>query len=397
VVEVAGDRTLAASCCRRAAEGMKVSTTSERARTSQRLVLELLQSDLPEARHTRDNEVDQWSARLGVGLPRFPSRTPDEAPAADLSHPAIAVNLDACIQCTRCLRACRDEQANDVIGLALRGPQAKIVFDMDDALGASTCVACGECVQACPTGALSPARDAALQPVTKQVDSVCPYCGVGCQLTYHVADDGAPAPTAVSPSSAVATAEAQAEGIVFTPASPTDRIVFVEGRNGPANDGRLCVKGRYGLDYARHPQRLTAPLIRLPGAPKDPALALDPAVARAGFREVFVHSPRVEGIHLRHAPVARGGIRLSDRHDDLRTEVLDLASAAPVRRRFAFDDDDRALGEDPGAPHRTELVEQRLGQDRTGGASRTSRRGGKDQPAGFTGGSRRCSMATSAP
>ena len=108
VVEVAGERTLAASCCRRAAEGMKVSTTSERARTSQRLVLELLQSDLPEARHTRDNEVDQWSARLGVGLPRFPSRAPDEAPTADLSHPAIAVNLDACIQCTRCLRACRD-------------------------------------------------------------------------------------------------------------------------------------------------------------------------------------------------------------------------------------------------------------------------------------------------
>jgi len=269
VVEVAGERTLAASCCRRAAEGMKVSTTSERARASQRLVLELLQSDLPEARHTRDNEVDAWSARLGVGLPRFPARPAGEAPAADLSHPAIAVNLDACIQCTRCLRACRDEQANDVIGLALRGPQAKIVFDMDDPMGASTCVACGECVQACPTGALAPARDAALQPVTRAVDSVCPYCGVGCQLTYHVADEAAPV-AAAAPGAA---------------AAPPDRIVYVEGRDGPANRGRLCVKGRYGFDYARHPQRLTAPLIRLPGAPKDPALALDPAVARAWFRE----------------------------------------------------------------------------------------------------------------
>ena len=267
VVEVAGERTLAASCCRRAAEGMKVSTTSERARASQRLVLELLQSDLPEARHTRGNEVDQWSARLGVGLPRFPARPAGEAPAADLSHPAIAVNLDACIQCTRCLRACRDEQANDVIGLALRGPQAKIVFDMDDPMGASTCVACGECVQACPTGALAPARGAALQPVTRAVDSVCPYCGVGCQLTYHVAD-------------ADAAAAAPGAG-----AAPPDRIVYVEGRDGPANRGRLCVKGRYGFDYARHPQRLTAPLIRLPGAPKDPGLALDPAVARAWFRE----------------------------------------------------------------------------------------------------------------
>src|SRR5438309_2231620 len=82
--------------------------------------------------------------------------------APDLSHPAMAVNLSACIQCTRCVRACRDEQVNDVIGLAYRGNAEKIVFDMDDPMGNSTCVACGECVQACPTGALSPARDVAL-------------------------------------------------------------------------------------------------------------------------------------------------------------------------------------------------------------------------------------------
>jgi formate dehydrogenase major subunit len=277
VVEVDGERTLAASCCRQPTAGMKVQTASARARASQRLVLELLQSDMPEARHTRDSEVDQWSARLEVGLPRFPARPAQAEPAADLSHPAIAVNLDACIQCTRCLRACRDEQANDVIGLALRGPHARIVFDMDDALGASTCVACGECVQACPTGALSPAKDAALQPVTRQVDSVCPYCGVGCQLTYHVADDAA---QPAQPCGTVASTPAQA-----ATARPTDRIVFVEGRRGPANDGRLCVKGRYGFDYARHPQRLTVPLIRRADAPKDASAALDPATARAWFRE----------------------------------------------------------------------------------------------------------------
>ena len=277
VVEVDGERTLAASCCRQPTAGMKVQTASARARASQRLVLELLQTDMPEARHTRDSEVDQWSARLEVGLPRFPARPAQAEPAADLSHPAIAVNLDACIQCTRCLRACRDEQANDVIGLALRGPHAKIVFDMDDALGASTCVACGECVQACPTGALSPAKDAALQPVTRQVDSVCPYCGVGCQLTYHVADDAA---QPAQPCGSVASTPAQA-----ATARPTDRIVFVEGRPGPANDGRLCVKGRYGFDYARHPQRLTVPLIRRADAPKDASAALDPATARAWFRE----------------------------------------------------------------------------------------------------------------
>ncbi len=232
VVEVAGERTLAASCCRQPSAGMQVMTASARARVSQRLVLELLQSDLTEAAYTRHNEVDEWSQRLNLGRPRF---APRQAVAADSSHPAIAVNLDACIHCTRCLRACRDEQGNDVIGLASRGSHTQIVFDMGDALGGSTCVACGECVQACPTGALSPAGGVAMQLADKTVDSLCPYCGVGCQLTYHVKDD---------------------------------HIFFVEGRDGPANHSRLCVKGRYGFDYARHPERLTQALIRREGAPK---------------------------------------------------------------------------------------------------------------------------------
>ncbi len=231
VVEIGGERVLAPSCCRAPTAGMVVTTDSERAVKSQKLVLELLLADMPETAFTRHNEVDEWAGKLGIGKPRFAARA---KVVQDLSHPAIAVNLDACIQCTRCLRACRDEQVNDVIGLAFRGEHAKIVFDMDDPMGASTCVACGECVQACPTGALMPARDAALAVPDRQVESVCPYCGVGCQLTYNVKDD---------------------------------KILFVEGRDGPANHGRLCVKGRYGFDYAHHPQRLTKPLIRRNDAP----------------------------------------------------------------------------------------------------------------------------------
>ena len=107
----------------------------------------------------------------------------------------MRVNLDACIQCGLCVRACREVQVNDVIGMAYRSHDAKIVFDFDDPMGESTCVACGECVQACPTGALMPAaliddanQTRAIYP-DRKVDSLCPFCGVGCQVTYQVKDD----------------------------------------------------------------------------------------------------------------------------------------------------------------------------------------------------------------
>jgi formate dehydrogenase major subunit len=249
MVEIAGERVLAPSCCRHPANGMQVTTDSERALAAQKMVLELLLSDMPETEYTRHNEVDFWAGRLALGKPRF---APRRQPRQDASHAAITVNLDACIQCTRCVRACRDEQVNDVIGLAFRGEHARIVFDMDDPMGSSTCVGCGECVQACPTGALMPAREVGLAAPDKKVDSVCPYCGVGCQLTYNVKDN---------------------------------KILFVEGRDGPANHGRLCVKGRYGFDYAHHPQRLTRPLIRRPGMPKTGDFTMDPSRVMEVFRE----------------------------------------------------------------------------------------------------------------
>jgi formate dehydrogenase major subunit len=249
MVEIKGERVLAPSCCRAPSKGMEVNSKSERAVASQKMVLELLLSDMPEAEYTRHNEVDHWAQKLNMGKPRFASRV--QVPH-DFSHPAMSVNLDACIQCTRCIRACREEQVNDVIGLAFRGEHAKIVFDMDDPMGVSTCVACGECVAACPTGALTLARDAALITPDKQVASVCPYCGVGCQLTYNVKDN---------------------------------KIFSVEGRDGPANHGRLCVKGRYGFDYANHPQRLTKPLIRRADAPKQADQTMDPDRVMDLFRE----------------------------------------------------------------------------------------------------------------
>ncbi|HEV2979321.1 MAG TPA: formate dehydrogenase subunit alpha [Casimicrobiaceae bacterium] len=249
MVEIKGERVLAPSCCRRPVAAMEVTSDSARALHAQRMIVELLASDMPAKVYRPDSELVHWQRVLGVGKPRFDARA---QPAADISHPAMAVNLDACIQCTRCVRACREEQVNDVIGYAFRGAHSQIVFDLGDPMGQSTCVACGECVQACPTGALAPAHDAYLVPVDRSVASVCPYCGVGCQLTYHVKDN---------------------------------RIVRVEGRDGPANHERLCVKGRFGFDYAHHPQRLTRPLIRKPGVPKSADFTMDPADALSVFRE----------------------------------------------------------------------------------------------------------------
>ena len=255
MVEIEGERVLAASCIRKPTAGMKVQSASERAKFSRQMVFELLVGDQPERHvaHDPNSSLWQWADKLKVSDSRFPERA---APCADRSHPAMAVQLDACIQCNLCVRACREVQVNDVIGMAARGHHEKIVFDFDDPMGNSTCVACGECVQACPTGALMPATQVDANGVftnapDRTVDSVCPYCGVGCQLTYQIKDD---------------------------------RIVAVEGKDGPANHNRLCVKGRFGFDYVHHSDRLTEPLIRKDGVSKHDT-DIDPANPYTHFRK----------------------------------------------------------------------------------------------------------------
>ncbi|HEY6996073.1 MAG TPA: molybdopterin-dependent oxidoreductase, partial [Xanthobacteraceae bacterium] len=255
MVEIEGERVLGASCIRTPTPGMKVQTQTERARASRRMVLELLLTDQPpkDVAHDPDSEFWKTAERQKVTASRFPRRA---SPVPDRSHPAMAVNLDACIQCNLCVRACREVQVNDVIGMAGRGHGEKIVFDFDDPMGNSTCVGCGECVQACPTGALMPATllDEANVRVgfpDREVHSVCPYCGVGCQLTYHIKDD---------------------------------KLLYVSGRNGPANENRLCVKGRFGFDYVSHPHRLAQPLIRKDGVAKHAHDTVDPANPWTHFR-----------------------------------------------------------------------------------------------------------------
>jgi formate dehydrogenase major subunit len=256
MVEVEGERVLAPSCKREPVAGMKVSTATERASKARSMVLELLVADQPERATSHDPTSHFWSEAdfTAVKASRFPA---SERWQPDSSHPAMRVNLNSCIQCNLCVRACREVQVNDVIGMAYRSSGAKIVFDFDDPMGESTCVACGECVQACPTGALMPAayldenQTRVVYP-DRSVDSLCPYCGVGCQVSYQVKNE---------------------------------KIVYAEGRDGPANHNRLCVKGRFGFDYVNHPDRLTKPLVRLEQVGKVANDQVDPANPWTHFRE----------------------------------------------------------------------------------------------------------------
>jgi formate dehydrogenase major subunit len=247
MVEVKGERVLTASCIRKPTAGMDVQTQSQRAAKSREMVFELLASNMRPRDEGPDNQAPfwEWAASMGIaGSERYESKFANgHGPAElDVSNPAIAVNLDACIACGACVRACREVQVNDVIGMGLRGSHSVPVFDIHDPMGLSTCVTCGECVQACPTGALyekslldKTATKRAVQKFDKVVNTLCPFCGVGCQTAVAVTDN---------------------------------RVVQVDGRNGYANENRLCVKGRFGFDYVASPERLTKPLIRRDDAPK---------------------------------------------------------------------------------------------------------------------------------
>ena len=259
MVEVDGERTLVASCIREPSDGMVVTTNSARAETARKMVVEMLLADQPEkdVAHDKSSHLGDMADLNGVSRSRLPKLEKDRIPLLDDSHVAMRVNLDACIQCGLCVRACREVQVNDVIGMSGRGHDAYPTFDFADPMGESTCVACGECVQACPTGALMPATVLDADQIgdsadyDREVQSVCPFCGVGCQVSLKVKDN---------------------------------KVKFVEGINGPANEGRLCVKGRFGFDYIHHDHRLIKPLIRRDDAPAK-GLNVDPSNWQAFFRE----------------------------------------------------------------------------------------------------------------
>jgi formate dehydrogenase major subunit len=306
IVDV-GARVYAAACVRPCEDGMEVRTATPELDRNRAQLTELLLVDQPPTDEdpkeckTADNELLVYVRQYNVPqddspLPRGRGRGEDH------SNPVISVNHDACILCDRCVRACDDIQGNDVIGRSGKGYTTRIAFDLNDPMGESSCVTCGECVAACPTGAITnkPINNVPIKPRSelRQVDSVCPYCGVGCAITYHVDDD-------------------------------RKAIAFAEGREQPGNQGRLCVKGRYGWDYAASPQRLTTPLIRressYPKGPlshdvrgetdkrKKPGGLVDYNEVMPHFREATweealdVAARRLKEIHGEHGPGAIAG------------------------------------------------------------------------------------------
>ena len=234
LVEVKGARTLVASCAAPAGQGMEVQTDTERVHRARKLNLELL---LAGGNHNcltceanGECQLQELAYRYQVDAPRFP---PQPAPyATEDLNPLIVRDFSRCILCGRCVQACNEVQVNRAIGLGFRGVQSKIVTSGDRPYHESDCVFCGQCVQACPTGALTEKRSQGLARSweTEKIRTTCPYCGVGCQMWLHVKDGRVVKVTAVE--------------------------------DTPPNQGRLCVKGRFGFEFIHDPQRLTTPLVR---------------------------------------------------------------------------------------------------------------------------------------
>ncbi|HKI99739.1 MAG TPA: 2Fe-2S iron-sulfur cluster-binding protein [bacterium] len=158
VVDV-GERVLAASCVRPCEEGMKVQTATPEVLGHRRTLTQLLLSDYPEQSRregtTGDDALLALARDLGVDAVPFPDGATGAPRGQDDSSPVIAVDHQACILCDRCIRACDELQHNDVIGRTGKGYFARIAFDLNNPMGQSTCVACGECMASCPTGALT--------------------------------------------------------------------------------------------------------------------------------------------------------------------------------------------------------------------------------------------------
>ncbi len=243
IVEVKGGRVPMTSCTLPVENGMEVQTETESLRKSRRTILELLLSTYYDSGYAQKdehpNELEFWATAYGLDMKAFMSKKPRYEVNSD-PNPFVWVDLNKCILCGRCVRACAEVQGRFVWGLSERGYEARIVAGLDETMLEARCESCGACVAYCPTGALDNKMSVGLGAADKTVRTTCSYCGVGCQFDLNVKDGK----------------------IIRVTSTP----------EAPVNGMRLCVKGRYGYDYVHHPDRLTQPMVRdylLKGEPRN--------------------------------------------------------------------------------------------------------------------------------
>jgi predicted molibdopterin-dependent oxidoreductase YjgC len=225
MVEVEGSRVLVPSCSRPVEPGMVVTTRSERIDHSRKMVLEFLGSSVD---LSLTDHVDEWNAEYGADPDRYGDDAATVAQPVKVDNDLYVRDYAKCILCYQCVDACGEQWQNSfVIEIAGRGFDSRVSTEWDVPLPDSACVYCGNCIQVCPTGALMfrsefDMRAAGTWDESRQTttDTVCAYCGVGCNLTLHVQDN-----------------------TIVKVMSPPD---------SPITHGNLCIKGRFGFQHAQN-------------------------------------------------------------------------------------------------------------------------------------------------
>lgn len=233
-VDIQGLRLPATACTMLCSPGMIVRTESPALTRYRRTILELLLVRFYDAGYTSlDTQFAYWVKRHGIDMKSAMAKKPFRQIDGD-PNPFIWVDKNKCIMCTRCVRACAEVQARFVWTQAYRGYDLRIVAGSATTMLQARCESCGACVAHCPTGALDNKMSVKLGPPDRLVTTICPYCGVGCQLDLNIKDD-----------------------------IPGGRVLRVTSNSkAPINGDHLCVKGRYGYDFIQSPQRLKRPRVR---------------------------------------------------------------------------------------------------------------------------------------